>query len=337
VRIEPESYVPVEVAEDVPGLPGFVPPVPVFPLFLDLPLLTGQEVPHAPHLAVTAKPWPGSAALYSASEDAGYAFDTLVTRPAAIGVLEVPLASASPGLIDRAGRLRVKLTSGTLASISNLGLLNGKNLAAIGDGSPENWELVQFRDAALVAEDSYELSHLLRGQLGSDAWQPETWPEGSYFVLMDAAAQQIDLPLSARTLPRNYRIGPAARAYDDPSYTHIEAAFSGVGLKPLSPCHLRVAQDAGGEISASWIRRSRINADAWEGIDVPLGEEAEQYLLRVRSGGTVLREELLTSPAWSYSVSQAQSDGAGAQISVEVAQVSAIYGAGACAETEMTL
>jgi len=70
---------------------------------------------------------------------------------------------------------------------------------------------------------------------------------------------------------------------------------------------------------------------------VPLGEETEQYLLRVRSGGTVLREELLTSPAWSYSASQAQSDGAGAQISVEVAQVSAIYGAGAFAVTEMTL
>ncbi|RFP87609.1 host specificity protein [Rhodobacteraceae bacterium 63075] len=337
VRIEPESYVPVEVAEDVPGLPGFVPPVPVFPLFLDLPLMTGEESPHAPHLAITAKPWPGSAALYSASEDAGYAFEKLVTRPAAIGVLEAPLAAAAPGLYDRTGLLRVKLTSGTLASVSDTGLLNGKNLAAIGDGSPENWELVQFRDAALVAEDSYELSHLLRGQLGSDAWQPEIWPDGSYFVLLDAAVEQIDLPLSARTLPRDYRIGPAARAYDDPSYTHIEAAFSGVGLKPLSPCHLSVVQEAGGDISARWIRRSRIDADAWEGIDVPLGEETEQYLLRVRSGGTVLREELLGAPEWSYSVSQAQSDGAGAQISVEVAQVSAIYGAGAFTAAELTL
>ena len=79
-----------------------MPPVPVFPLFLDLPLLKGDEVPHAPHVAVTARPWPGSAAVYSSGSDDGYALNLLVPDPATLGVLEAPLLAGPVGLIDRA-------------------------------------------------------------------------------------------------------------------------------------------------------------------------------------------------------------------------------------------
>ncbi len=60
VRIEPETYVPIDIGEIQADVTAFGAPVPVTPLFLDLPLMTGQEVPHAPHVAVTADPWPGS-------------------------------------------------------------------------------------------------------------------------------------------------------------------------------------------------------------------------------------------------------------------------------------
>nr|WP_273499620.1 phage tail protein [Lentibacter algarum] len=54
VRIASEAYNPVDMAEDTPLMSGFTPALPIFPLFLDLPLMRGDEVPHAPHLAVSA-------------------------------------------------------------------------------------------------------------------------------------------------------------------------------------------------------------------------------------------------------------------------------------------
>jgi len=53
--------------------------LPVLPLFMDLPLLTGEEVPHAPHLAVSAAAWPGTVAVYGAQADEGYVLEEFRT------------------------------------------------------------------------------------------------------------------------------------------------------------------------------------------------------------------------------------------------------------------
>jgi len=78
VRTDPASYRPVPVDEARAPSHGFDAPAPVVPVFMDLPLMTGDEVPHAPHIAVTARPWPGSAAVYSSDEDAGYVLDQVI-------------------------------------------------------------------------------------------------------------------------------------------------------------------------------------------------------------------------------------------------------------------
>ena len=65
-RIEAGVYDPATMPEDMAEAQAFAAPVPVLPLFLDLPLITGDEAPHAPHLAVTAANWPGTVAVYGA-------------------------------------------------------------------------------------------------------------------------------------------------------------------------------------------------------------------------------------------------------------------------------
>ncbi len=97
VRVEPGVYQPSDVADERIVPRTFVSPVPVYPVFLDLPLLTGQEIPHAPHIAVTAAPWPGSVAVWSAPEDAGYEINRLLAAPAVIGVTETPLTGRTDG------------------------------------------------------------------------------------------------------------------------------------------------------------------------------------------------------------------------------------------------
>ncbi|WP_460273375.1 baseplate multidomain protein megatron [Celeribacter sp. ULVN23_4] len=339
VRIEQEIYTPSEAVEEIVEAKAFTAPVPVYPLFLDLPLLTGEEVPHAPHVAVTAEPWPGSAAVYASASDSGYALNTLLPTWATIGVTLTALDTAVPGLWDRGAALRVELTKGELSSAEMLDVLNGANVAVIGDGSGANWEVFQFATAELVAPLTYDLSLRLRGQLGTDALgaagQVPSWPIGSRFVLLDSSLRQIDIAQSARGLARHYRIGPASRGYDDPSYQHYVEAFDGIGLRPYAPAHLSATVTSGGDTEVSWVRRTRIDGDSWQSYEVPQGEGAELYRLRVVQGGAVLREATVTSPAWTYSAAQKTSDGVTGAYDIHVAQISDSFGAGLFREIEI--
>ncbi|MGJ8618207.1 MAG: baseplate multidomain protein megatron [Sulfitobacter sp.] len=328
VRIEPEVYDPAPIDDELVQLRPFVSPVPVVPYFLDLPLLRGDEVPHAPYVAATAQPWPGAVAVYQSATDANYLLNSILPTRATIGVTQSVMAAGCVGLIDRGAVLEVKLTSGTLESVTMEALLSGANLAAIGDGSADNWEVFQFAEAQLVAPDTYWLKTRLRGQAGSDEVMPDVWPVGSTFVLLNGVPLQIALSPNLRRVAQNYRIGPARRGNDDPSYRHVIRAFDGNGLRPLSPVHLTEESLVNGDYVFSWIRRTRVNGDAWDVPEVPLGEESERYLVRVLQSDAVLRESVVDSPSWTYSSAEQANDGVGAAFVVSVAQISATYGAG---------
>ena len=332
VRVEQEIYEPSDMVEEIIEAKPFAAPVPVYPLFLDLPLLTGDEVPYTPHIAVTANPWPGSAAVYASTSDSGYTLNTLVPSWATIGVTQTALEAAKPGLWDRGPVLRVKLTRGELSSVDPIDVLNGANVAAIGDGSSSNWEVFQFANAEIVGENTYDISLRLRGQVGTDALDTgamtQSWPVGSRFVLINTTLRQLDLPQSSRGLARHYRIGPSNRPYDDTIYTHYVEAFDGIGLRPYAPAHLRAVQSGTGNTEVSWVRRTRIDGDSWQSVEVPLGESFELYLVRVVKDGAILRETTTGSPSWTYMSAQKTSDGLTGAYEIHVAQMSESFGAG---------
>ncbi|MBE1284717.1 MAG: host specificity protein [Rhodobacteraceae bacterium] len=328
VRIEPEVYTPSEQVDDLPSLRAFVAPTPVVPQFMDLPLITGDEVEHAPHLAVTATPWPGTVAVYRSGTDDNYALSEIIAARSVIGVTESPLDRAQTGVWDDGPALQVKLFNGTLESRDKAAILNGANLAFIGDGSTDRWELIQFTTAELIAPDTYLLTGRLRGQAGSDGLMPDTWPQGSSFVFFDKTVTQLELSSAQRRIAQHYRVGPARRGYDDPSYIHEVHAFDGNGLRPYAPAHLRAAPQPNGDLAFNWIRRTRIDGDGWENVEVPLGEESELYRVRVMNGESVLREITTSSPDWIYSSAAQTADGFDGTGVVDVAQISARYGAG---------
>jgi hypothetical protein len=121
---------------------------------------------------------------------------------------------------------------------------------------------------------------------------------------------------------------------DDPSYVEKVLAFQGVGLRPYAPAHLR-AVAVGGDLALGWVRRTRIDGDSWEGIEVPLGEAAESYLLRIRDAGGVVREEVLSQPTFTYTAAMRSADAPGTPFTIEVAQLSDRFGAGPFARIEI--
>lgn len=329
VRIEPKLYRVTLGDTAMEGGARLVEATgPGFALFLDLPLLTGDEVPHAPHLAVTSKPWTGPVAVYSASGDYGYRLKGQISRPAVIGETLSPLPRGEPGHWMKAD-LRVRVSQGSLQSRSETDVLNGANVAALRYGPGGDWEVIQFRQAVLESPGTYRLSGLLRGQAGTEWVQPQVWPEGTDFVLLNRAVGQIGVAAASRGLDRHYRIGSASKPYDDPSYLHEVHAFDGVGLRPYAPVHMKARRDAAGEIVLDWIRRTRIEGDSWMGADPPLGEEREAYHLRVLdAAGRELRAFSPAEPKQAYSVPHQQQDGASGPLTFEVAQISARFGPG---------
>ena len=147
-------------------------------------------------------------------------------------------------------------------------------------------------------------------------------PTGARFVLLDAAVTEVDIAPSAVGLPLTWRCGPAGRDLGDESYAQRVHAFRGVGRRPLSPTHVRatrVGMAGGGDLSLSWVRRTRSGGDAWDSTDVPLGEEAERYEIDILNGATVVRTLAATTPQVAYTAAQQIADFGSTQAQLQVA------------------
>lgn len=335
VRVEPSLYRAPTYSPSRARTRKVETPGPAYPEFLDLPLLTGTEVVHAPHIAVARSPWSGPVAVFSAANDFGYALNLQVQRPATMGETLDPLPAARAGAWCRT-TVRVRVVSGVLRSSGESDVLNGANAAAVRHGAGD-WEVFQFAHATLVGPGEYALAGLLRGQAGTDGVMSKIMPAGADFVLLDGAVSQLDLPASVRGLARHYRVGPSSRPYSDPSYLHRVVTFAGVGLRPYRPAHLSAKRAASGGVTIAWVPRARVDGDSWEGLDVPLGEVREAYHLRIVRDGLVLRDAWPTEPRFVYDLSMQVADGGPAVVDVCVAQVSDRFGPGPYALLKLRL
>ncbi|MEO1423460.1 MAG: glycoside hydrolase/phage tail family protein [Pseudomonadota bacterium] len=325
-RVDAGLYVPPYYREETVSPAEVALPGPLQVQFLDLPLLRGDEVAHAPYIAASATPWTGQAAVGLSLSDDSYALNTLVPLSATTGLTQTALAATRPGLWDRGPGVEIALESGALESREPGDVLNGANVAALKSASGD-WEIIQFQTAELIAPDVYRISGLLRGQAGTEWLIPESWPAGTRFVLLNAALAQADLPLSARGLDRYYRIGPATKPFTDESYRTYRRAFDGVGLRPYAPCHLE-HRWVGGDLALRWIRRTRIDGDHWGSGDVPLSEEMERYMVRAGSFEVEVSTSEAVLPAAALPA---------LPFTVSVAQVSARWGAGPAMERTLNV
>ena len=277
--------------------------------FIDLPLLRGDEPPAAGYAAATQAPWPGSVAVYGSPETTGYALKALATAPATVGVTLDYLPEGASSRIDHGTRLTVRVEGEELSSCTLLQLLAGRNVAVVRNADGE-WEVIQFQTATLSAPGTYALSGLLRGQSGSEFAMRSAVAAGARFVLLNTAVARVDLAASEIRLSYSWRYGPATRNIGDASYAVAAHTFQGLGLKPLSPVHVRASR-AGGDVAISWLRRTRIGGDSWETPDVPLSEDAESYEVDILDGANVVRTLTASTPAVVYAAAAQAADATG--------------------------
>jgi hypothetical protein len=299
-----------------------------FVAFLDLPLLRSDTPPAAGYVAAAQNPWPGPIAIYRSPETSGFRLEAIASAPAVTGVTLDPLPAGPTSRLDRGTSIRVQLDQRTLASVTELALLGGANLAAVRNEDGE-WEVLQFLSAVLTASATYVLTGLLRGQGGTERAMRTPLAAGARFVLLDAALARVDMTEDEVGLAFNWRCGPASRDLGSPSYVQLTHTFVGDGLRPFSPVHIRGTRSAG-DLNLAWIRRTRIGGDSWDAVDVPLGEAEERYEIDILDGATVKRTIVATSPTATYTAAQQTADFGSPQpgISLRIHQMSATRGRG---------
>ncbi|WP_421724225.1 baseplate multidomain protein megatron [Bauldia sp.] len=338
-RIEGRSIEPSIITAAPGGARVILPSPGPFPsqpamVFMDLPLLTGEETPFAPRTAAFAEPWTGPVAIALGTTDSGFVARQAIERRAVIGELEAALSSGPVGRWDMASAIEVQLYGGALAGLPDLAVLNGGNAAAIGS-TATGFEVIQFRTATLVDTDRWRLEGLLRGQAGTGDVAAAGHAVGATFVLLDGAIEPLEISEAESTLSLTARCGPAGAVYDPEDFVDVELVPARRGLTCLPPVHLTAVRQSGSnDVAVGWIRQTRIGGDPWEPVEVPLGETAESYLVTVLDNGATVRTATVSEPAWVYPTTDQVSDfGAPpVQLTLRLQQISPTEGPGLALE-----
>lgn len=331
------------VAEDVSVYDFYTPPgetggstgqgvaIPKTDLYLlDLPALpfdTGTDGVLRSAFVALGDSWTGAALFRSADggEQGGNNFAQIATTSsrAVKGTLLDNLGDWQGGnLFDTTNAIDVVMVYGELSSVSDLALFNGANAAIIGN------EIVQFRDAELIGTGRYRLTKLLRGRLGTEH-EIGVHPAGTDVIMIDNALASIAMPSSTFGLLRHYKAVTNTDTLTATSETPY--IYTGKTLRPYSPAHIKGSRDGGNNLTLNWLRRTRINGEWRDGVDVPLGEDNERYEIEIMNGGNVVRTITgIIAQTATYSAANQTTDFGSPQgsITVRIYQLSAAFGRG---------
>lgn len=154
-----------------------------------------------------------------------------------------------------------------LTSASARQLAFGANLALVGE------EIMQFASAMRLDGDVWRLSGLVRGRGGTES-AISTHAAGESFVLLDNRLVSLDASVVGADGARIVAIG---RGDEEPVETPV--LLAGITRRPLAPVHPRRTKLADGTMRLEWTRRARGDWMWRDGIDVPLVEQSESYLV----------------------------------------------------------
>jgi hypothetical protein len=239
---------------------------------LDLAIARDEEA--LSYVAAFADPWPGPLAIWKMAFHGGYEQIAIIDKRATIGETLDALPAGPVGRFDNGSSVTVRIGGGQLASVGDLAALGGRSALAIGvDG---DWEIFAFAQAELVGDRTYRLSRLIRGIGGEEHLARREAPIGSTVVLLDDAITPLARKVSEIGAPMTYRIGPADRDYAEPIFVQPTVAATNKGLRPYAPTKARARRTPAGVV-IDFMRRGRLDSDAWEALDIPLGEASESY------------------------------------------------------------
>ena len=152
---------------------------------------------------------------------------------------------------------------------------------------------------------------------------------GETVLVLDPATLTRTSSLDEVGLSRFYR---AVSIGSDPSLPEA-AAFTNeaASLKPYAPVHIQGCRNGGGDVTITWVRRTRFSGEWRDLVDVPLNEASESFEVDVLDGsGEEVRTLSSSTPSVTYTAADQTTDFGAPQSMVDIAvyQLSAAVGRG---------
>ena len=317
---------PVPASEQT-GIPFDVPSQ---GFFLNLPALSADDGQNggfwlgaAPAWSLENTTWRG-AVVYRSSEGVSFSdFKAITSSVAWAKAATVLPAYDRWGVWDEDNVLEVVVQTPGLAfeSRSDVQVFDGTNLLLVGQ------EIIQFATAVQIGSLTWRLSKLLRGRYGTE-WAMGLHQPGEPVLLLEQATLIRVSSLDEVGIERLYR---TVSIGSDPSLPDaIGFINEATSLKPFAPVHILGSRNGAGDLTVTWVRRTRYGG-AWRDlVDVPLNEASEAYEVDVLDDGNVIRTITSNSPALTYAAADQTTDFGTPQSSITIAihQLSASVGRG---------
>lgn len=272
-------------------------------MLLDIPQLRDQDQDpgfYAAAYAGNVTAWTGAVLYRSIDGGSTYQSEATISPPAAtIGTCTTTLGTWTGGNIpDESNTLTVSVFDNTLASCTFDQVLQYQNLALVGN------EIVSFGNVTLNANGTYTLSRFLRGRYGTD-WAIGSHAANERFILLTISSV-VDVVGAAANLNAAYLYKPVTIGGSLLTTPALSFTNTGIRLKPYAPVMPVVARDTSGNITITWVRRSRWGGIMHDGGDIPLGETSESYDVEIwTSGYATLKRTFAAQPSATCSYTSA--------------------------------
>ncbi|MBW8303743.1 MAG: phage tail protein, partial [Brevundimonas sp.] len=283
---------------DGPIMPG----APFFRM-IDLPPLMDGGGDARPIAVVAAEPW-RPMRIFAGANSASLTARGDVPQSATVGQLLGGLSRGVRHRWDEIHTLEVRVEGRAPQSLPTSAVLAGGNAVAV--ETAVGWEVIQFRNAELAGGDVWKLSGLLRGQQGTEEAAAAGAAAGATGVFLGAELERADSPPAERGLPLIWRAAPRGSAPGGAGVSEVVFAPTGLYERPWSPAHLRCAARADGGFDLSWLPRTRVDGDRWDGevrlVDPPM------YRISILKAGIAIRTFEAGAGVATYAGSDASID-----------------------------
>lgn len=308
-----DGYVPSELLIPLPSR-GFV---------IDANLATDLHDQSNPFLYYAAAPytsgfWPG---VDFATSDGGTIEEYLpgwASVPSSSsmdwGWTNNMLGNALPGVLDYGNTLNVNMCIGTLSGLTEAEILADSELNLLLIEAEGGWEYVQFVDADLQGDGSYNVTGLLRGRRGTEHLIG-AHAAGNAVIVVDGDVLRRSIGASEIGDTDYFRAVTQGRSLS--SAVEQEVTFTAAANKPYSAANGALSL-ASGDWSITADRRTRIGGSAFLSGPLPLGEASESWEADILNGVDVVRTISGSSLPLVYTEEQQVVDFGTAQTSLEV-------------------
>lgn len=312
-----------QIPAATPSDPPSSQPGPTIVVPLDIALLSDSDDNEglAYYVAVSGLlgAWKGAEVELSYDGGANYVDSSQTSNSAVIGELVGVLPDHPQAYPDETHTVRIRLhtPNAELESFDLAGLLNGNNLAIIGD------ELVQFGTADEVYDGIWDLSLILRGRKGSATREHAI---GEVFVLLDPNQSNVVLiPASATDLGRTLTFRATSFGTSPEAGYVVSMTFAGRTQIEREVGYLMARRD-GSDVIVEWQGVGRIGS----GAQAMHGARFDGYRVTFDDGSN---EDTVDTD--NQTVTHDVS-GFGSPLTIRVVQLNQLTGAGPEAELVIT-